>query len=558
MLAQLYIENIAVIEKCSIDFQKGFNILTGETGAGKSIVIDAINAVLGGRASREIVRSGAKAASVSALFTGVQAGTVACLEELGLAPDEDGNLLLQREIRAEGKTTCRINGRPATVAMLREVGVTLLSILGQHESYELLSPEQHVEYVDSFGGLEDLRQQYGQVYTRLRAVKKEWDSLLMDENQKARRMDLLRYQIEELEAGAIQPGEQEELSQQRALFRNSEKVAESIVSAKNALDGDEETAGAVTAVGAAADALEAAASFLPSLTGTAQKLRDLEYGLQDCLEEVRDAEETLEYDPARLEQVENRLDQLYRLSLKYGSTEEEMLEFLEKSRSELLTIQLSDEKAQELEAEYESCKEQAIQLAKSLSAGRRKAAGELASRVREELVFLDMPNVEFQVEQLRCPLNPLGCDKIQFLLSTNPGEPVRPMSKIASGGELSRIMLAIKTVLSATDQIETLIFDEVDTGISGSAARKVGLKLQQVSKNRQVLCVTHLAQIAALADAHFLISKTIEEHKTFTQVRPLDFEGRKGEIARIMGGTEITPLLLQNAEEMILAGQKKP
>ena len=558
MLAQLYIENIAVIEKCSIDFQKGFNILTGETGAGKSIVIDAINAVLGGRASREIVRSGAKAASVSALFTGVQAGTVACLEELGLAPDEDGNLLLQREIRAEGKTTCRINGRPATVAMLREVGVTLLSILGQHESYELLSPEQHVEYVDSFGGLEDLRQQYGQVYARLRAVKKEWDSLLMDENQKARRMDLLRYQIEELEAGAIQPGEQEELSQQRALFRNSEKVAESIVSAKNALDGDEETAGAVTAVGAAADALEAAASFLPSLTGTAQKLRDLEYGLQDCLEEVRDVEETLEYDPARLEQVENRLDQLYRLSLKYGSTEEEMLEFLEKSRSELLTIQLSDEKAQELEAEYESCKEQAIQLAKSLSAGRRKAAGELASRVREELVFLDMPNVEFQVEQLRCPLNPLGCDKIQFLLSTNPGEPVRPMSKIASGGELSRIMLAIKTVLSATDQIETLIFDEVDTGISGSAARKVGLKLQQVSQNRQVLCVTHLAQIAALADAHFLISKTIEEHKTFTQVRPLDFEGRKGEIARIMGGTEITPLLLQNAEEMILAGQKKP
>ena len=283
MLAQLYIENIAVIEKCSIDFQKGFNILTGETGAGKSIVIDAINAVLGGRASREIVRSGAKAASVSALFTGVQAGTVACLEELGLAPDEDGNLLLQREIRAEGKTTCRINGRPATVAMLREVGVTLLSILGQHESYELLSPEQHVEYVDSFGGLEDLRQQYGQVYARLRAVKKEWDSLLMDENQKARRMDLLRYQIEELEAGAIQPGEQEELSQQRALFRNSEKVAESIASAKNALDGDEETAGAVTAVGAAADALEAAASFLPSLTGTAQKLRDLEYGLQDCL-----------------------------------------------------------------------------------------------------------------------------------------------------------------------------------------------------------------------------------------------------------------------------------
>ena len=558
MLAQLYIENIAVIEKCSIDFQKGFNILTGETGAGKSIVIDAINAVLGGRASREIVRSGAKAASVSALFTGVQAGTVACLEELGLAPDEDGNLLLQREIRAEGKTTCRINGRPATVAMLREVGVTLLSILGQHESYELLSPEQHVEYVDSFGGLEDLRQQYGQVYARLRAVKKEWDSLLMDENQKARRMDLLRYQIEELEAGAIQPGEQEELSQQRALFRNSEKVAESIASAKNALDGDEETAGAVTAVGAAADALEAAASFLPSLTGTAQKLRDLEYGLQDCLEEVRDAEETLEYDPARLEQVENRLDQLYRLSLKYGSTEEEMLEFLEKSRSELLTIQLSDEKAQELEAEYESCKEQATQLAKSLSAGRRKAAGELASRVREELVFLDMPNVEFQVEQLRCPLNPLGCDKIQFLLSTNPGEPVRPMSKIASGGELSRIMLAIKTVLSATDQIETLIFDEVDTGISGSAARKVGLKLQQVSQNRQVLCVTHLAQIAALADAHFLISKTIEEHKTFTQVRPLDFEGRKGEIARIMGGTEITPLLLQNAEEMILAGQKKP
>ncbi len=551
MLSQLYIENIAVIEKASIDFQKGFNILTGETGAGKSIIIDSINAVLGGRVSREIVRNGAKLARVSALFTGIGAETTQKLEELGLSPEEEENLLLQREIRAEGKTVCRINGRPATVAMLREVGVTLLSILGQHESYELLSPEQHVEYIDSFGGLNELRDRYLSSYRRLRSVKKEWDSLLMDEEQKARRMDLLRYQIEELEAGEIRLGEQEELTQQRSMFRNSEKIAESIALAKNALDGDEESAGAVSAVGTAADSLEDAAQFLSSLASTAQKLRDLEYNLQDCLAEVREAGEALEYDPARLEQVEERLDLLYRLSLKYGSTEKEMLSFLEHSREELRTIELSDERAQELSQEYEACKAEAIRLAKELSSSRRKAASELVSRVREELTFLDMPGVEFQVEQLRCPLNQWGCDKIQFLLSTNPGEPPRPMAKIASGGELSRIMLAIKTVLSGTDRIPTLIFDEIDTGISGSAARKVGLKLQQVSQNRQVLCVTHLAQIAALADAHFLISKQIREQKTFTQVFPLDFEGRKREIARIMGGTEITPLLLQNAEEML-------
>ncbi len=551
MLSQLYIENIAVIEKASIDFQKGFNILTGETGAGKSIIIDSINAVLGGRVSREIVRNGAKMARVSALFTSIGTETLQKLEELGLSPEEEENLLLQREIRSEGKTVCRINGRPATVSMLREVGLTLLSILGQHESYELLSPEQHVEYIDSFGGLNELKSQYSSAYHKLRSVKKEWDSLLMDEDQKARRMDLLRYQIEELEAGEIRLGEQEELAQQRTMFRNSEKIAESIAIAKNALDGDDESAGAVSSVGTAADSLEDAAQFLPSLTSTAQKLRDLEYNLQDCLAEVREAGESLEYDPARLEQVEERLDQLYRLSLKYGSTEEEMLEFLERSRKELQTIELSDERAQKLSEEYERCKAEAIQLAKELSSKRRKAASELVSQVREELTFLDMPGVEFQVEQLRCPLNQWGCDKIQFLLSTNPGEPPRPMAKIASGGELSRIMLAIKTVLSGTDRIPTLIFDEIDTGISGSAARKVGLKLQQVSQNRQVLCVTHLAQIAALADAHFLISKQIRDQKTFTQVLPLDFEGRKREIARIMGGTEITPLLLQNAEEML-------
>ena len=393
MLSQLYIENIAVIEKASIDFQKGFNILTGETGAGKSIIIDSINAVLGGRVSREIVRNGAKLAQVSALFTGIGAETTQKLEELGLSPEEEENLLLQREIRAEGKTVCRINGRPATVAMLREVGVTLLSILGQHESYELLSPEQHVEYIDSFGGLNELRDRYLSSYRRLRSVKKEWDSLLMDEEQKARRMDLLRYQIEELEAGEIRLGEQEELTQQRSMFRNSEKIAESIALAKNALDGDEESAGAVSAVGTAADSLEDAAQFLSSLASTAQKLRDLEYNLQDCLAEVREAGEALEYDPARLEQVEERLDLLYRLSLKYGSTEKEMLSFLEHSREELRTIELSDERAQELSQEYEACKAEAIRLAKELSSSRRKAASELVYLVREELSFLDMPGV---------------------------------------------------------------------------------------------------------------------------------------------------------------------
>lgn len=549
MLAQLFINNIAVIERASIDLEKGFTVLTGETGAGKSIIIDAIHAVLGERTSKELVRTGTDTASVSALFVDLDADTLKALDDLSIPREEDYSLLVQREIRLEGRSLCKLNGVPATVSMLRELGSKLISIHGQHESYELLSPEVHMTYIDSFGGLEKLLKEYQESYGRLRHIQQRLESFHTDEGEKARRMDLLRYQIDELEAADIQPGEREELTGQRDIMRNSEKIASSLEIVRNLLIGDEDNDGLLSGVSQAMSEMDRAADFLPDAEESAQKLRDARFLLEDVDSALQGI--GIDFDPGLQEKIEDRLDLLHRLSLKYGETEEKMLAFLENAKKEIHEIEFSDEARAELEQEYEQEKKQAIALAKELSDQRKRASMTFVEMVKQELSFLNMPGIEFLTETERVPLYSMGCDRMQFLVSANTGEPPKPMSKIASGGELSRIMLAIKTVLSGKDKVETLIFDEVDAGISGAAANKVGQKLKQVSENRQVLCITHLAQIAALADNHFQISKHVERERTFTDVKLLDFEGRKQELARIIGGENITGLQLEMAEEML-------
>jgi DNA repair protein RecN (Recombination protein N) len=549
MLSQLFIQNIAVIEKASIDLEKGFTVLTGETGAGKSIIIDAIHAVLGERTSKEMVRTGASSASVSALFTGLDQETLALLDQLSIPREEDGSLLIQRDIRLEGRSPCKLNGAPATVSMLKQLGPRLITIHGQHESYELLSPEVHMTYLDSFGGLEELLAEYQSAYRGLRETQRQLEDLQTDEGEKARLSDLLHYQIDEIEAANVRAGEREELESQRDVIRNSEKIAEALELLRALLAGDEEREGLLSEVSQASSEANRVSAYLPELEEAAQKLREAGYLLEDVDSLLRNT--GVDFDPELLESIEDRLDLLYKLGLKYGGSEEKILEFLEDCRTRLHQIEFSDEERERLEALYEEKKSRAIALAKELSHKRKQVSGQFIRQVKEELAFLNMPGIEFETDIQRVPLYAMGCDRIQFLVSANKGEPPKPMSKIASGGELSRIMLAIKTVLSGKDKVDTLIFDEVDTGISGAAANKVGQKLKQVSRDRQVLCITHLAQMAALADHHLLISKHVEQDRTYTQVTELDLEGRKREVARIIGGDSITQLQLEMAEEML-------
>lgn len=552
MLAQLFIRNIAVIEKASIDLEKGFTVLTGETGAGKSIIIDAIHAVLGERTSKELVRTGTDSASVSALFTGLDEDTLSLLDQLSLPREEDGSLLIQRDIRLEGRSTCKINGAPATVSMLKQLGPRLVTIHGQHESYELLSPEVHMEYLDSFAGLESLLAEYQAAYRTLRETQRQLEALQTDEGEKARLSDLLHYQIDEIEAANVRVGEREELEAQRELIRNSEKIASALELLRGLLSGDEESEGLLAGISQAAAQAGRVAAYLPELADASQKLQEAGYLLEDVDAILHGT--AVDFDPALQESIEERLDLLYKLGLKYGGSEEKILEYLEDCRIRLHQIEFSDEERERLEAQYETQKTTAIALAKELSEQRKAASKQFISQVKGELAFLNMPGIAFETEIQRVPLYHMGCDKLQFLVSANKGEPPKPMSKIASGGELSRIMLAIKTVLSGKDKVDTLIFDEVDTGISGAAANKVGQKLKQVSQNRQVLCITHLAQIAALADHHLLISKHVEGERTYTQVQGLDFEGRKREVARIIGGDQVTDLQLEMAGEMLKKG----
>ena len=555
MLQSLYIENIAVIERADIAFDAGLNVLTGETGAGKSIVIDAINAVLGERISRDIVRTGSDEARVTALFSDLSPAAAEALREWGIEPDEDGCLLIQRTISAEGKGTCRIGGRPVTVSILRDVGRRLVNIHGQHENQALLSPERHVTYLDRLGGHAPLLEAYCAVYERLCSLRRELDKADMDETMKARRIDLLRYQIDEIEAAELTAGEEEELEASRRLYRHAEAVAEGMMAAKEALSGDEDTMGALSRLEGAASALSGAGRYMEEAAVLSKRVENALYELEDCADELRDLLSRLEFDPAELDRVEARLDLIRRLFSKYGPGIPDVLAYAEQARQELDDIENADERQARLRQALAAAERDAAEAAARLTDARTKTAERFSKSVMEQLAFLDMPHVTMEVSITPASLSSGGADQVEFLMSANPGEPPRSIAKIASGGELSRVMLAIKSVLADADDIDTLVFDEIDAGISGRAAWKVGVKLRETargsdgSRSRQVLCVTHLAQIAAQADHHLLIAKSVRDGRTYTDVRPLNEDGRMEELARIIGG-EATPASREAAREM--------
>lgn len=551
MLTTLYIENIAVIEKTSIDFSQGLNVLTGETGAGKSIIIDSINAIMGQRTSKELVRTGAKTALVTAQFDDVNDTVKAKLKELGYDNEDDDTLILQRSISAAGKSTCKINARPASVTVLKEVAKNLINIHGQHESYELFSPDTHIDYIDSFGELNSELDDYREKYKRYKALKKQLNEANSDESARLHEIDLLTYQTTELFNADVQPDEIEQFENERIVLMNSEKIFTLLNDARELLDGDERTAGGVESVESAMNYIQRAASLNGEYESISESITDVYYNLRDCIEAISDAADSVESDPQRLEEIDERLDLLNRLTRKYGCECNELPSLAEKMQTRLEELLSYDKNRDQLEADYKEAENNALVAAQKLSEIRKKTAKVFSERVREEMSFLNMPNVQIVTQFENTDFYEKGTDKIEFLISANPGEPPRPVAKIASGGELSRMMLAIKTVLASTDDIDTLIFDEVDTGISGSAAQKVGMKLKEVSKSSQVLCVTHQAQLAALADAHYLISKQVEDGRTFTQVKLLDFDGRKHELARIIGGVSITDAALAHAESML-------
>ena len=554
MLELLHIENIAIIEQADIEFGCGFNALTGETGAGKSIVIDALGAVLGQRTSRELIRTGAEKAFVSAAFGDVPA-ELPGLAENGLAPEEDGTLLLQRELYGDGKNVCRVSGRPVTVAQLRRIGASLLNIHGQHDGQQLLDEEQHLIYLDRFGRVEAELDAYRTRYDAWRATRREMDALRMDEAEKARRVDMLRHQIGELERADLQEGEEEALLARRNILRNGEKFISAISEADVCLNGGDEGLGAVSAIKEAEDALRSLRSLGDAFITLSDRLEALRCEAYDLAETIRDKKDEYDFSPQELDAVESRCDQLYRLKKKYGSSVEEMLAYLERSREELDRIEYADDRLAQLEQKLKAQEKAARDAAKTLSEKRRAAAKELEARISRELSELDMPKLRFSIDFQDKELAEDGTDTVAFLMSANVGEALRPIQKIASGGELSRIMLALKNVLAEQDSVMTMVFDEVDTGVSGRAAQRVAEKLAKLSRTRQVLCVTHLPQLTAMADVHFGVEKGEENGRTLTRVRLLDRAARRAEIARMSGGDHPSETMLSGAEELLSAAE---
>ena len=557
MLSLLHIENIAVIESADIQFDRGFNALTGETGAGKSSVVDAIGAVLGERTSRDLIRTGAKSALVSAEFTGLPA--LPWFDENGLGPDEAGSLLLQREIQSDGKNICRLNGRPLTVSQLRALGRQLLNIHGQHDGQQLLDPACHLDYLDRFGGTGAALAAFQTAYEAMSAVRREMAALQMDEAEKARKMDSLTFQIGELERADLQPGEEEALLERRNVLRNAEKLLGAVEEARMALSGDEESPGAASLLSEAEGALHGVRGVSGEVSALAEKLTELRCAADDAAELVRDLLDSLDTEPGALDEVEGRLDVIYRLRKKYGATVEDMLAYLERCRAELEALQFSSDALVRLEKKLSAARKEARALGEVLSQARRAAARELEGRIQEELRQLDMPKVRFQVEfapkEGEDAMDATGMDQVQFLMSANVGEDLKPIQKIASGGELSRIMLALKNVLAENDDVTTLVFDEVDTGVSGRAAQKVAEKMAQVARRKQVLCVTHLPQLAAMADVHFSVEKGERDGRTYTAVERLSRRRRQEELARLTGGGSLTPAQLAGAEELLEAAE---
>ena len=557
MLSLLHIENIAVISQADITFDKGFNVLTGETGAGKSIVIDAIGAIMGERTSRDLIRTGAKSARVSALFQDLP--PLPWFEAQGIGPDENGELLIERAIQADGKNACRVNGRPLLVTQLRELGQQLVNVHGQHDGQQLLDEECHLDYLDSFGGTEESLSAFSAAYAQVRELRRELESLQMDEGEKARRMDTLTYQIEELDRAQLREGEDEELSQRREVLRNAERLTDAVDGAWQALTGGDEAEGAVSLLMEARNHLAQGGRYSDDLKELSERAEQLRCDADDLAELVRDLRGTLDFYPGELDEIEERLDRLYRLKKKYGGSTAEMLAYLDKCREELDAIQFSEDRMARLDKELEKALKKAVEQGKALSTQRHKAAEELAGRIQSELKQLDMPRVRFQVEfapkDAPDGMDATGMDTVRFLMSANVGEALKPINKNASGGELSRIMLALKNVLAETEQVSTLIFDEVDTGVSGRAAVKVARKLFEVSRGRQVLCVTHLPQIAAMGDIHFSVEKGEADGRTFTSVERLDRAQRREELARLSGG-QTTAVMLEGAEELLSTAEQ--
>ena len=553
MLSNLQIENIAVIKSASIDFENGFNVMTGETGAGKSIVIDSLNAILGERTSRELIRSGADSASVCAEFQNVGDNVKNELEKLGI--EKDDTLIVSRKLTPDGKNVCRINGMPATVSMLKALGVQLVNIHGQLDNQSLLSPETHCSFIDKLAGSGRELNEFKELYSLYIKKENELKSLNTDVNEKNRRLDILNYQIEEIQKADIRPGEKDELTEKLGFLRNAEKVLDLLHTAYAALNGDGEMPGAADIAADAASKLLSAADYSSDFTETANGVNDAAMNLSAYTEELRDKIYSLDYDPNETERAEERLDVIYRLSQKYGDSEEDTLAYLENAEKERDALSFSDERAEQLRAETEKAYNEALAAAKKLSEIRIEAGKKFSADVERELAFLDMPSVKFIVNDSVGELYENGIDNIEFLLSANAGEEPKPLSKIASGGELSRIMLAIKCVLSELDDIDTLIFDEIDSGVSGRAALKIAAKMKELSKTHQVICVTHLAQIAAFADEHKLISKEEKDGRTYTCIASLDYNGRKYELARIMGGLTVTQSILNSAEELLSSAE---
>ena len=554
MLELLHIENIAVIEEADIRFQPGFNALTGETGAGKSIVIDAMGAVLGGRTSRELIRTGSNKAFVSAEFSKVSAD-LAGLVMNGITPDEDGTLLLQREIFADGKNTCRANGRPITVAQLRQIGAELLNIHGQHDGTALLDEEQHEAYLDRFGRTEGTLAAYRAEYDAMADLRNQIRALQMDEAEQARRVDSLRFQIDELERAELVAGEEEELNQRRNILRNGEKFMSALSGAEYCLFGDDENAGIVNGLRDAEEAMASIRTLGDDLADLYRRLGELRSEAYDLAEIIRDKRGEFDFSPSELDAVESRADQLYRLKKKYGATVEDMLDYLDKCRAELDAIETADDTLILLQQKLKKAEKSVLAAGAELTRVRKEAAAALEQRIQQELRDLDMKKIRFAIEFTDKEPAADGCDSIRFLMSANVGEDLRSIAKIASGGELARIMLALKNVLAEQESIGTLVFDEVDTGVSGRAAQKVAEKLAQVSRRKQVLCVTHLPQLAAMADTHFSVEKGESKGRTFTCVVPLNREQRKAELARITGGSQVTEALLESAGELLDAAE---
>ena len=547
MLSLLHIENIAVIEQADISFDPGFNVLTGETGAGKSIVIDAISAILGKRAYRDMIRTGTNKASVRAVFTNVP--NFPWFGENGVEYDEE--TVIQRDIFMDGKNVCRVNGSLVTVSILQKLGLELINIHGQHDSATLFDEENHLRFLDAFADNESLLQDYREKFAAVSALRREIDRMTMDEGEKLRRMETLKYQVEEIEKADLKAGEDEELEQRRKLLQNSEKLSQGLEEAAESLLGGDDSDGAAALLAQAAYALGRIARYSDDYTAFQERLTDLKYQVQDIADEVRDALEELSYSADELEQIESRLDIIHRLRRKYGTTCQEILEYLENARKELDEIEFADDRVEQLKKKLSAKEKAAWEAAMLLRKDRQEKGKVLAEKILSELRQLDMPRVQFQCRFRETELGADGADLVAFYLSANAGEDLKPLSKVASGGELARIMLSMKNVLAEKDAVDTLIFDEVDTGVSGRAAQRIAEKLRSLAKHKQVLCVTHLPQLAALADTHMLIAKSEHDGRTFTTVTPLDREGRKQELARIIGGTNITEIMLKSAEEML-------